>query len=248
MKKAFKRNEVIIREGSSGNEAYVIDSGRVRVYRAKDGSDIELAVLGENQIFGEMSMIDDRPRSASVSALEDTVVTVIGYDEFNQLFYSDPAVLQIFLKNIFERLRHMDQAVISTAVGRAAASYLAGKVFISGLTPEASSALGGKETEVCKFPYKVGRQTENFTRDLFSHNDLYLCDTKPFNVSRNHFSIQTKQSKFFIIDRGSTLGTLVNDVRIGGPSNRNELELSPGDNMVLAGAQGSPFRFKISLR
>lgn len=248
MRKIFKKGGMILEEGTSGSDAYIIESGKVRVFRSKSGKDVELAVLGENQIFGEMSMIDDRPRSASVAALEDTSVMVIGPERFNELFYSDPAILQVFLKNIFERLRNMDQAVIDTAIGMAAESYLEGRVFLSGLSPEAAAALGGKELEIKKFPLKVGRKTENFAKDIFSHNDLYLEDKRPYNVSRNHFSVQARMSKFFVVDRGSTLGTRVNDIRIGGPAGGNEIELEKGDNIVTAGDEESPYSFKVSIR
>lgn len=247
MKKTFRKGEIILEEGTHGSEAYIIDSGKIQVFRSKNGKRVDLAVLGRNQVFGEMSMIDDRPRSASAVALEDTAVTVIGPEEFNELFYSDPTLLQIFLKNVFERLRNMDQAVIDASAGMAGENLHEGKVYISGLTPEAGSALGAGELEITKFPFKVGRKTENYAKDLFSHNDLYLEDNKPFNVSRNHFSIQGKMSKFFVIDRGSALGTWVNDIRIGGPSGTNEAELNRGDNTVVAGSPESPYRFKVSV-
>lgn len=247
MKKRFVKGELILEEGTHGSEAYIINTGKIQVFRSKKGKRINLALLGVDQVFGEMSMIDDRPRSASAVAVEDTEVMVIGPEEFNELFYSDPALLQIFLKNVFERLRNMDQAVIDAAVVMSAESYQEGKVFISGLTPEAKAALGSADIEINKFPFKVGRKTENCMKDLFSHNDLYLNDNKPFNVSRNHFSIQAKMSKFVIIDRGSALGTWVNDIRIGGPSGANETELIIGDNIISVGSSESPYKFKVTI-
>ncbi len=81
-----------------------------------------------------------------------------------------------------------------------------------------------------------------------SHNDLYLPDKEPFGVSRNHFSVECRGASFFVVDRGSHSGTLVNGERIGGSSGRRELELASGDNTVEAGPEGGPFRFRITLK
>ncbi|MDO8804324.1 MAG: cyclic nucleotide-binding domain-containing protein [Elusimicrobiota bacterium] len=248
MKKTYRSGEIILEEGTSGSEAYVITSGKVHVFRSKNGKRFTLAVLGANQIFGEMSMIDERPRSASAAALEDTEVSVINHEAFEELSKSDPTILNIFLKSVFERLRHMDQTVLDAAVGISEEGYTADKVLISGLTPEAEAALGGASMEIRKFPFKVGRKTEGGVHGgFFSNNDLYLEDKKPFNISRNHFSIQAKMPGMFIVDRGSALGSIVNDSRVGGASGMSEIVLQPGENILIVGDPESPYKFKITI-
>ena len=248
MKKNFEKGELIIKEGTSGSAAYIINSGKVEVFRTIEGEKVALASLGENQIFGEMSMIDDRPRSASVEAVTDVEVTVIERERFNELFYSNPEGLRVFLKDFFERLRNIDQTVIDMTVGMTADSYFGEKLVLHGITPVAQEALGSTSMEIEKFPFKIGRKTENFYSDLFSHNDLYLRDTRPFDVSRNHLSIQYYQEKFHIRDRGSTMGTIVNETRIGGPVKRHEIELLKNrENLIILGSYNSPFQFKVSV-
>ena len=133
-------------------------------------------------------------------------------------------------------------------VGMTAASYFGKKVVISGVTPGAMSALDNTSIEIETFPYKIGRKTDSFYRDLFSNNDLYIRDTKPYNISRNHLSIQSYMGKFFIIDRGSSLGTIVNDTRIGGRLQKHEIELLRNrENIVTFGPYESPFKFKVSI-
>ena len=177
MKKSYKKGELILKEGTSGSAAYIINSGEVEVFRTIEGKKIVLASLRENQIFGEMSIIDDRPRSASIVATTDVEVTVIEPERFNELFYSKPEVLRVFLKDIFERLRNIDQTVIDMTVGMTASSYFGRKVVLSGITPVTKEALDNTAMEIEKFPFKIGRNTEDFYSDLFSHNDLYLRDT-----------------------------------------------------------------------
>lgn len=64
--------EVIFREGDTSNSVYLIISGKVEISREKDYKKIVLAVQGKNTIFGEMALIDGKPRSATVTALERT--------------------------------------------------------------------------------------------------------------------------------------------------------------------------------
>lgn len=248
MKVNFKKGSVIIEEGSRGSEAYIISRGKVEVYRTKKGVRVPLAVLGENQIFGEMGMIDERPRSASVEALEDTEAVVVGPDDFAALSGSDPELFMFIIRTIFERLRSANQRVMELSLAQPGQNYLEGKVFISGLTPEAEAALGGGEKEIRKFPFRVGRKTANFMTDVFSHNDLYLPDAAPYTVAKNHFAVESRGAGFYVVDRGSSAGTLVNGTGVGGGSASGEAELKSGENLIVAGPESSRYRFRLTLR
>lgn len=87
---------VIMREGEQGSSAFLIQSGEVKVTAEKDGKKVELSRLGIGQIFGEMALVFDEPRSASVEALEDCNLIVITRQTLNQkLEKSDPTVRAI---------------------------------------------------------------------------------------------------------------------------------------------------------
>ena len=73
----FAAGEEIFRMGDSGRNAYIIERGKVEVSLTRGGENVVIAELGKGEIFGEMSMIDDAPRSATVTATEDTEVVVI---------------------------------------------------------------------------------------------------------------------------------------------------------------------------
>ncbi len=73
----FAAGEEIFRMGDRGRNAYIIEHGNVEVSATRDGENVVIAELGKGEIFGEMSMIDDAPRSAPVTATEDTEVVVI---------------------------------------------------------------------------------------------------------------------------------------------------------------------------
>jgi eukaryotic-like serine/threonine-protein kinase len=75
--RAVERGEHIIREGESGDEVFILASGRVLVYRTVDGERVPLSELGPGEVFGEMAILTSSPRTASVVALEDCVLRVI---------------------------------------------------------------------------------------------------------------------------------------------------------------------------
>ncbi len=74
----FNAGEMILKQGEHSDVAYVIEKGRVEVFRAKAGGGEEhLAFLGIGQIFGEYGVLDAAPRSASVRALEHTKLKIM---------------------------------------------------------------------------------------------------------------------------------------------------------------------------
>lgn len=97
--------EEIIREGEYGDTAYFIVEGEVRIWKHTDTGTLELARLGAGEIFGEMSMVDEKPRSASVTAVLPTRVKAVKRAEFLQCFQSDPEFAASLLRVLFERLR-----------------------------------------------------------------------------------------------------------------------------------------------
>ena len=87
------KDAVIIEEGELGAQAYLIQSGAVRVYTSHEDREVELARLGVGQIVGEMAMIFDGPRTASVQATEDCNLIVISRPQFmDKLQHTDPTI------------------------------------------------------------------------------------------------------------------------------------------------------------
>lgn len=103
---AFEKGRVIIKEGDTQAQAYLIQSGRVGVFTEIDDRKVELAVLDAGEIVGEMALITDEVRSASVEALEDSTLILISRPEFeDRLKNSDRAiraVVQMLSKRVAE--------------------------------------------------------------------------------------------------------------------------------------------------
>ena len=107
-KKYFKKGTKIIEEGTLSDCAYIIESGRVQVSKTlSNGEEKIIGILEENDIFGEMSLIDSLPRSATVLALEDCTISVMTPEIFNSLSRHNPEALMPILKILASRLRNV---------------------------------------------------------------------------------------------------------------------------------------------
>ena len=247
--KTFRKGDIIIKKGSYGTSAYVIKSGRVEVSDLVNNKKIVLGILEQGQIFGEMGLVEDQPRSATVTALEDVQSAVLNRDSFNDLFGKNPKVLLPIIKALFERLRTANRMLMSKEVpdivepDECEYPNDIESIILSGLNESSAEALNGGDMNISKFPFKVGRKHEIDDVDVLSDNDLYLQDFPPFNVSRNHFQIDKVEGRYVVIDRGSRLGTIVNGKRINVQS-----VLKMGENEIIVGQKVSPFTFKLAIK
>ena len=104
--KYYKKGEEIIKEGMLSDCAYIIDSGKVEVSKLRPNGEKQIIdVLNENDIFGEMGLIDGFPRSATVIALEDCTISIMTQEAFNSLAQHNPQALMPILKVLAKRLR-----------------------------------------------------------------------------------------------------------------------------------------------
>lgn len=102
---SFPSSVVIFRENDPGDELYVLVSGRVRVYRTVEDREYPIAILGARECFGEMAILDEEPRSASIATLEDSVVLKIRREDFLELVIDRPQFAFEIFKVLTRRLR-----------------------------------------------------------------------------------------------------------------------------------------------
>ena len=105
---SFKAGETIIAEGDEGDSAYVIVSGAVEVIVGRSDSARSVGTLHMGEVFGEMSLIEPGPRSATVRAAEDTECLVTSYEEFISAIEDNPERAVAFMKTLVRRLRLMN--------------------------------------------------------------------------------------------------------------------------------------------
>jgi CRP-like cAMP-binding protein len=92
---------VIFRKGDPGDSFYIVDAGRVRVYKkGAEGVETELSQLGPGDSFGEMALFTGETRSANVEAVEETHLAVITKDQFDDILKSHPHVSYAFVRQM----------------------------------------------------------------------------------------------------------------------------------------------------
>mgnify|MGYP001588641977 CR=1 FL=1 len=104
-KKTFKQGEDLFKEGEQGREAYLIQNGFVSIWREQDGQKVSLATRGEGEIVGEMALIDDTVRSATVTAGSEVEADVITREVLLGFLDQSPPVLSVILHQLLESLR-----------------------------------------------------------------------------------------------------------------------------------------------
>lgn len=105
--KTFIPGDVLLREGDTGEAAYLIESGHVEISKMVDGRRVVLNTLGPGAIVGEMSLIDKAPRSATVTAAGKTVALVIDKMVFDKVLAAAPPVLRALVLAYTSHLRNL---------------------------------------------------------------------------------------------------------------------------------------------
>nr|WP_243742305.1 Crp/Fnr family transcriptional regulator [Actinorugispora endophytica] len=123
------RGQTLFSEGEEGDRLYVILSGKVKLTRtAVDGRENLLSVLGPGEMFGELSLFDPGPRTASAVAVTDTVLAGLGHDDLRPFIAQQPEVAVHLLKSLATRLRRtndvMADLVFTDVPGRVAKALL----------------------------------------------------------------------------------------------------------------------------
>jgi CRP-like cAMP-binding protein len=100
--------QVLFNRGEPGDAFYLIESGRVRIFTLDEaGKELTLNTLEAGEAFGELALVDDQPRSASVAAVGPTVLRCLRRDDFLEQVYASPALSRVVVQLLSQRTRHM---------------------------------------------------------------------------------------------------------------------------------------------
>jgi len=103
----YRRGETIFHKDDPGSTLYIIKSGQVKIATASpEGEEVILAILTDSDFFGELSLLDNRPRSATAIAMVDTKVLTLHRDNFLDVIGKHPGLAGDMLAALSHRLRH----------------------------------------------------------------------------------------------------------------------------------------------
>ena len=115
--RVYKKGQMILLEESMGETFFIITQGAVKVTRlSADGREVILAILGESDFFGEMSLLDGEGRSANIVANEDAKVLTLSRNDFLDCLESYPKIAIALLEELATRLRKSDQQIESLSL------------------------------------------------------------------------------------------------------------------------------------
>lgn len=114
----FNTGDTVLSEGEDGDTAFYILKGSVEVAIGQGAKARSVGTLNAGDVFGEMSLIEPGPRSATVKAVTDTECLETTYDEFVTAIRNNPEHAIMFMKTLVSRLRHMNELLVSIDPGR----------------------------------------------------------------------------------------------------------------------------------
>jgi len=114
---SFPKNRILINEGDLSDSLYVIFSGRLQAYISDgEGKEITLSTLGPGEYFGEIALLVDTPRTASIMVIEDCKLSIISRIAFDSILKSHASIVQHLLKGMALRQISLTNSVKSLAL------------------------------------------------------------------------------------------------------------------------------------
>jgi CRP-like cAMP-binding protein len=106
----YRKGEFIFHQGDTGRHFYLIKKGKVGIFKEFDNGRMQkIAELGTGEIFGEMAVVSDAPRSASAQCLEDTIVAVAHKDHLEALVQSNPQFTMELLNHLIKMVHKREE-------------------------------------------------------------------------------------------------------------------------------------------
>lgn len=141
----FADGEVIFHEGDTSSEMYVIRSGKVEIAKQVGGHPIRLAVLDRGSFFGEMSLLEGLPRSATARAAGPTSLLVLRPGSLLLQIRRDPTFAFELLQQLSGRIRELNEKLVFRLATAEFGNRLARSAFMMSATAEFASADADEE-------------------------------------------------------------------------------------------------------
>jgi len=159
----YEGGQQIFKDGDEGDCAYLIEEGMVEIFVKDQGRELRLGLMGKGEMFGEVSLIDFRPRTATVRAVERTVLIPITRELVENLLDRSTPVLRHFLLIILDRFRSFRGSIANPATTAEIPTAQANR----------RSVLKGEVTQRISLVHGMNRA---LTRDEFELHYQPICD------------------------------------------------------------------------
>ena len=192
----YPKKKIVFIENEEGDKLYIILRGSVKVTKiSKSGEEIILAILHKGDFFGDMSLLDGKPRSATVISIEDSELMLINRNNFEKVIEKYPTIAFKLLNELTSRLRKADELIGNLAfmdvTGRIAGILLKlaeehgqktddGILIKSRPTHQAIANMVGASRETVT---RVFKQLEDKKYIMMSGKDVTICDKE--NIKRS---------------------------------------------------------------
>lgn len=233
-----KAGELVFREGDLGTEMFIIHEGQIEIVQSLGEDEKVLTVLEKGDFFGEMSILEDLPRTASARVAADAKLLQINSATFSQMLRDNPEIAVRMMRKLSRRLRETDRLLRESLGGSGAPVQPVQEV----PTPEVAKEPASQEEAAAErlihtksgmeFTFSRGSETTIGRKDpvtgIYPDIDLTPVDGQR-SISRRHAKIYRRGEKYFLSEEIGTMnGTYRNGQRLetGVP-----VEIKPGDEV-----------------
>ncbi len=239
----YSDGEYVFIAGDPADGVYRLVSGSVRA-ESSGRAFASRGPIRPGDLFGEEGFLLGEARAYSVVAEGAVAADFLKRNEVLRLLSDRPGRLTPVLEELFAPVR---EAAPGVASDEAPVLQDDGGVPIR-LVPDGKrirTILGAEDLHIRRLPFSVGRTPDGEGMTTYDDVALALDDTRPFNLSRRHFSIDEDGGGLVVRDHNSYHGTMVNGLLLGGEGRPAIAPLLRGDNEIVAGKADSPFRFRV---
>lgn len=209
----------IFKEGDIGTEMFIIQSGQVEILKSQSNAEErQLAILAQGDFFGEMSILEDLPRTASARALTDCKLVRINGTTFDSMLRKNPEIAVRMMRKLSRRLRETD-AMLREVLGSEESQ--APEMPTLDEPPPATDRGHEKlvhDTSGMELFLAAGEETSVGRRDPVTgiHPDIDLTPIDgQRSISRRHATIFRREGKFYVREEIGTMnGTFINEERV----------------------------------
>jgi CRP-like cAMP-binding protein len=178
----YPKGSVICMEGENSSEFFIVQKGRVKITKIIDDREMLLSVSGAGEIFGEMALLESKPRSANVIALEDCEMMVLGKDKFEASVTSHPQMVIRLTTLLSERIWYMSRQIRARTIPDLAARccemlavHLEKQNIYPNIAPHTFDFTAETFCEMCMIP---GAEVKTTVLKLIHEDLIALADNK----------------------------------------------------------------------